>query len=333
MRKKTPIAHRLFSVAGLALITLLAVGLLGASAWYVRGFLQSDQMAAVISAVLVDLVNNDRTDEGLGQLTVNPTLVAAAQAKADDMAAKGYFSHTSPDGRNSWSWFKEAGYSFVYAGENLAVDFSDSEDVEKAWMNSPTHRANIMNGRFTEVGIASAVGTYKGHTTTFVVQMFGAPSARAATSATVREVTAPARAEEIAVATTDVLGASQGIDEPVVTSAAEKVKTSVDVTPKHATDVKSSTTTVARTDDTHASLWQQLLTTPKVVLRDIYLVSALLILVALIRTTGFEFRKHHMRHVAAASFLFVLMGGLFFAADMIVFREPVVGTTGASIGA
>ena len=48
----------------------------------------------------------------------------AAQAKADDMATKGYFAHTSPDGKNSWYWFKQAGYTFTYAGENLALDFS-----------------------------------------------------------------------------------------------------------------------------------------------------------------------------------------------------------------
>ena len=137
----------------------------------------SPYVAAVISAVLVDLANNDRAALALPELKVNPVLAAAAQAKANDMAAKSYFSHTSPEGFDSWHWFKEAGYDYQYAGENLAVNFSESSDVEKAWMSSPTHRDNIMSSKYAEIGIATAVGTYKGKTVTFAVQMFGTPKA------------------------------------------------------------------------------------------------------------------------------------------------------------
>jgi uncharacterized protein YkwD len=145
-------------------------------------FLATNQFASVVNSVLVDLTNTDRSAYNLGTLAVNDTLVAAAQAKADDMAAKSYFAHTSPEGLDSWHWFKQAGYDFQHAGENLAVDFSDSADVERAWMNSPSHRDNILNGKYTEVGIATAVGTYQGHSTTFVVTMFGSP--RLGTAAT-----------------------------------------------------------------------------------------------------------------------------------------------------
>jgi hypothetical protein len=95
--------------------------------------------------------------------------------KANDMATKGYFAHTSPEGLSPWYWFKQAGYDFVYAGENLAVNFSDSAEVDKAWMNSPGHRDNILNTKYTEVGIATANGMYQGRPTTFVVQEFGRP--------------------------------------------------------------------------------------------------------------------------------------------------------------
>lgn len=134
-------------------------------------------LAAVVASVLVDLTNIDRAGEGLHSLTVNSTLVEAAQLKANDMAAKGYFAHNSPDGKTPWYWLGEAGYSFSYAGENLAVFFGDSEDVSRAWMNSPSHRANILNSHFTEIGIATAEGVYQGRQTVFVVQMFGTPSA------------------------------------------------------------------------------------------------------------------------------------------------------------
>src|SRR5262245_27691270 len=78
--------------------------------------IQNNQYASVISSVLVDLVNGDRASQQIGGLTVNPVLVAAAQAKANDMAQKSYFAHVSPEGRDSWYWFKQAGYSFEYAG-------------------------------------------------------------------------------------------------------------------------------------------------------------------------------------------------------------------------
>ncbi len=68
---------------------------------------------------------------GEALLAVNPVLERAAQAKADDMAAKSYFSHNSPDGVTPWFWLNQAGYVFTYAGENLAANFSDSIDVEK----------------------------------------------------------------------------------------------------------------------------------------------------------------------------------------------------------
>ncbi len=95
--------------------------------------------------------------------------------KADDMATKGYFAHTSPEGLTPWYWFAQVGYNYTYAGENLAINFNESKDVDTAWLASPTHRANILNSHYTEIGIATAQGMYKGVQATFVVQMFGTP--------------------------------------------------------------------------------------------------------------------------------------------------------------
>lgn len=131
--------------------------------------------ADVYSGLLVDLTNEDRIEKNLPTLAKNNKLALAAQYKAEDMATKGYFAHTSPEGLSSWYWFGKVGYNFSYAGENLAVDFTESKDVSDAWMNSPTHRANILNSGFTEIGIATHDGMYKGDKSTFVVQMFGTP--------------------------------------------------------------------------------------------------------------------------------------------------------------
>ncbi len=96
--------------------------------------------AEVYPAVIVTLTNKDRATNNLATLSLNDTLTAAAKLKATDMAAKGYFAHTSPEGLTPWHWFGEAGYKFIYAGENLAINYSESDAVETAWLNSPTHR-------------------------------------------------------------------------------------------------------------------------------------------------------------------------------------------------
>ena len=139
-------------------------------------FRYTDFFADVLSTVLVDATNTQRLSNSVGTLTINPTLVVAAQAKANDMAAKGYFAHVTPEGHTPWYWLDNAKYSFAYAGENLAVNFFDSQDVANAWMNSPTHRANLLNDKFTEIGIATARGQYEGRESVFVVQFFGRPA-------------------------------------------------------------------------------------------------------------------------------------------------------------
>jgi len=124
---------------------------------------------------ILELTNQERAKRGLQPLRLNQTLNQAAQLKAGDMFAFNYWSHTSPSGRDPWSFFKEAGYRYLYAGENLARDFMNSEAVVRAWMNSPAHRENILNGRYQEIGLAVVDGTLNGVETTLVVQLFGTP--------------------------------------------------------------------------------------------------------------------------------------------------------------
>jgi uncharacterized protein YkwD len=130
----------------------------------------------IVANTLVDETNQSRTSNGDAALTVNPLLEEAAQEKANDMVSNNYFAHTSPAGLSPWYWFEQVGYQFDYAGENLAVNFSDSSDVTNAWMNSPEHRANILDTDFTQIGIATAQGTYEGHSATYVVELFGTPA-------------------------------------------------------------------------------------------------------------------------------------------------------------
>lgn len=138
-------------------------------------FLSRLNLSAVLPGALTVLTNNARAENQAPALSENALLDQAATLKAQDMAAKGYFAHTSPEGKTPWYWFNAVGYHYVYAGENLAVNFTDSADVTAAWMNSPTHRANIVSDHYTEVGTGVATGTYKGREAVFVAQDFGSP--------------------------------------------------------------------------------------------------------------------------------------------------------------
>ena len=124
---------------------------------------------------VIELTNQKRAELGLAPLTTNPLLNEVAQRKAADMFAFNYWAHTSPSGRDPWSFFKEVGYKYIYAGENLARDFMNSEGVVEAWMNSPTHKDNIVNPNYKEIGVAVVNGTLNGVETTLVVQVFGTP--------------------------------------------------------------------------------------------------------------------------------------------------------------
>ena len=169
-----PLAYR--AISGLALLFVVA-GVLGITLFQSTAVYDSDRfLSSVLPSVLVDLTNEDRQDEGLQTLAKNEKLAKAAQMKANHMVENGYFAHDSPDGIQPWHWINQAGYSYETAGENLAVDFSDSADVVEAWMDSKLHRENILETEFTEIGIATARGVYEGEETVYVVQMLANPS-------------------------------------------------------------------------------------------------------------------------------------------------------------
>jgi uncharacterized protein YkwD len=133
------------------------------------------QTSAVLPSILAELTNNERVTSSLNILNQNELLNMAATMKAEDMAAKSYFAHISPEGRTPWSWLQDVNYVYQYAGENLAVNFSDSKYVTNAWMKSPTHAANILKSEYTEIGTGVATGTYNGRESIFVAQVYAKP--------------------------------------------------------------------------------------------------------------------------------------------------------------
>lgn len=131
--------------------------------------------------------NEERQKAGLPELTLNLELSQAALAKGQDMMNDQYWAHIAPDGTTPWYFMQQAGYKYTVAGENLARDFSDTPSMMTAWMASPTHRANVLNNKYQEIGIAVIDGNLEGYDTTLVVQMFGKPSSTVATTPTVTE--------------------------------------------------------------------------------------------------------------------------------------------------
>ncbi len=271
--------------------------------------------ATVLPAVLVDLTNNVRASNNERILTRSDVLDTAARLKAEDMARNGYFAHTSPAGLSPWHWFNEAGYSFKYAGENLAIDFSESVDVQNAWLNSPTHKANILGSRFTEIGIATVDGMYQGHATTYVVEMFGMPAASPIAKA---KSPTPAKVETgmqagpvplteapITVRTAPAVeGESIALPPEQNLETVTETKEFVEVK-NNATQEKVETPII---QEVHYSKWYEkfMFLTPAYA-NLIYKICMWVVLVALLLMIIIEFRRQHLRNIFYGVLLLVIM--------------------------
>jgi len=312
------------SVLVLALISVLLFGIFAFEGLFIASI---RNIAAILPAVLTDYANDTRGNMSLAPLSIDPLLVEAAQMKANDMAAKSYFAHTSPEGVSPWFWISRAGYNFTYAGENLAVHFADSYDVHKAWLNSPGHRANIVNTNFTEIGIATAEGSYEGRPTIFVVQMFGRP-------APTFDITPPVvAANQPEVPTT----------EPTPVAGAETVDESrFDLEPIEIiiendlfVVARNPTTPVANAEEgegsasvagqeSYASWFEELLSTPKRTLTFAYSILAAIIIIALILAALIEVRRQHPKHIFYAIGLLILIGILLYVARAVILPQALI---------
>jgi uncharacterized protein YkwD len=132
-------------------------------------------ISANISAQdLLTFTNQKRQEHGLQPLNMNNQLAQAAEQKASHMFAQDYWAHIAPDGTTPWYFIKNSGYEYLYAGENLARGFNSASDVVNAWMDSPSHRDNMLSKNYTEIGFAIQTGMLTGSETILVVEMLGA---------------------------------------------------------------------------------------------------------------------------------------------------------------
>lgn len=335
----------------LAIITFFLANL-HAFLWQSSSWLVS----TVLPAVVVDLTNEEREALHETPLTRNATLDEAARMKAEHMAKNEYFAHYAPDGTSPWYWFDEAGYTYAHAGENLAIHFTDSSEVVEAWMNSPKHRQNIVDGKFTQIGVGTAKGRFEGYDTVYVVQLFGTPAvAPAPVPQPPRVVETPAVVEPISASSTtpEVVAASSTDTEPARVLAAESSMSSS--TPAHS-DVAASTTVAAESAPVAASedsivvessliatssglvvatVYNDpaaaqtypvsgLATQPNELLQRIYTVLAGMVVGLLCISVVREVRRHRYVQVAYGVLLLCVMGGLWFIHALLTAGAVVV---------
>jgi hypothetical protein len=141
---------------------------------------------------IVSQTNAFREFLGLGDLKENPVLDQAASQKLQNMITNQYFAHTSPTGISPWHWIEVNNYDYTYAGENLAIGFLTAKDTVDAWENSPSHRANLANPNFKEIGTAVAPATIQGNEGFLVVQLFGTPKPTKPAVAVIKPSPSPA---------------------------------------------------------------------------------------------------------------------------------------------
>jgi hypothetical protein len=261
--------------------------------------------ATVYPAVLADLTNQDRATSGVNKLTWSKTLEKAAKMKAEDMLKNGYFAHTSPAGVTPWHWFKEVNYNFIYAGENLAVDFTESQNVENAWLNSPKHKENIVNSNFTEIGIATAEGFFEGKNTTFVVELFGSPSKiQSKEKPPVKSNSIVKQIDKVVIPT--VAGASaSNLKEDGIKIIEESDKL---IVAKNENSLDDAVPTSNNLNNKPISTWyERFIIQPTNIIVIIYKIILGLVLVSTLLLLTKKYQKHHTKHIVMGVILTILI--------------------------
>ena len=176
---RNSVHHRAHALSPLALFAYLQILIVFCLSLYAIGLKAPQVLGTVTFSAdqIITLTNQKRAEYGLPALTYNSKLAKAAGAKAANMFLENYWAHNSPSGKTPWSFISAAGYKYIFAGENLARDFDNPSAVVNAWMNSPTHRDNLLDKNFAEIGVAVSYGKLTGREGILVVQEFGAGAA------------------------------------------------------------------------------------------------------------------------------------------------------------
>jgi uncharacterized protein YkwD len=164
--------HGITAVLVVAIIMQFAYGFFSSGRLEVLG-----RVSDISASDLLVGTNAARSESSLPELKINEALSKAAFLKAKDMFANNYWAHTSPAGITPWKWLGDSGYNYDVAGENLAKNYPTAQATVSAWMNSETHRANILNNTYQDIGFAVVDGMLDGRDTTLIVAYYGSPAA------------------------------------------------------------------------------------------------------------------------------------------------------------
>ncbi|HEY1835492.1 MAG TPA: CAP domain-containing protein [Candidatus Saccharimonadales bacterium] len=161
----------------LPLLLIVGLGLVFNGVWSGRAHGVLGDATSMSATELLADTNVQRTDDHEAALNLNSRLTGAAQAKANDMVARNYWSHNTPDGKTPWTFITAAHYNYQAAGENLAYGFQNSGSVINGWMNSVEHRANILDKNYQDVGfgIVNSPNYQNSGPETLVVAMYAEP--------------------------------------------------------------------------------------------------------------------------------------------------------------
>lgn len=130
------------------------------------------KMSELFSEQLVTLINQDRQENGKAVLAENVVLMSAANKKARDMIKNNYFAHIDSNGKKPWDWINRGEYAYLSVGENLAMNFTSAESAHSALMQSESHKKNILNGKYSDIGLAVVEGEINGKKTNVLVELF-----------------------------------------------------------------------------------------------------------------------------------------------------------------
>jgi outer membrane biosynthesis protein TonB len=180
-------------------------------------FIYPDQakMVQQMTTEILKLTNQDRLDSNLVPLSLNSVLSASALAKAENMVMNDYFAHHSPDGKKPWDWISRDKYAYLFVGENLAMNFSSAQSAHQALMQSPSHQKNIMNAKYSDVGLAVVSGEINGQRTNVLVELFACQYQPKVAIAAQTDQTAGTTEEQV----------SEPKEEPTKVLATENIKT------------------------------------------------------------------------------------------------------------
>lgn len=326
-------------MCGLVILTFVAVNV--QTVWWLSS---SWLVGTVLPAVVIDQTNTERQDLRELPLKRNALLDKAAELKAEDMAKKHYFAHNSPEGVTPWHWFDEVAYQYSHAGENLAIHFTDSSAVVAAWMASPAHRANIVNGSYTEIGVGTAEGEYEGFKTVFVVQLFGTPAA--AIQPAQKKPPVVAKVETAPVNVELGLGTEMTTAKPVVLSESERViasETKVEpvATLNHTLQNRNlfaatssgllsamiATDTNNLIGNAGSTMTERYATMPSKILQIIYMIIGGIVAFLLLISVAISMRYHRPWQLAYGIGLLVLMTGLFYIHTLFTAQVVIAATS------